>query len=185
MTSLPMNPTVVPPQRVRRVVILVAAIILVAIAAISIWHATKLPSTPTPTQQTMQYFQGRGLSRTEAAAMTGNLLFESNLNPKAENLVTKSYGGVGGGIAMWQGPRFKELQAYANRNLQPWDELQTQLDFIWWELNGPSHKALYALHQSNTLKEAVVAVETEYFKAAVPMLDQRLALAEQAYQEAC
>jgi hypothetical protein len=82
------------------------------------------------------YFVSKGLSEVQAAGIVGNLYQESLMNPA----IWEYNGGPGRGIAQWSaGGRWDKdwndnVVWYASTHgADPWS-LQTQLDFIWYEL---------------------------------------------------
>ena len=79
----------------------------------------------------MNYFLGKGLSKHAAAGIMGNLYMESRLNPAAIG-----DGGTSGGIAQWHANRFRQLKLFAKKRNKDWKDLDTQLDFLWYELNS-------------------------------------------------
>jgi hypothetical protein len=83
------------------------------------------------------FLVGKGLSATQAAAVIGNLEWESGLNPRSDvpDPTKSDPSARGNGIASWGPPRWRNLLAFAG-NRDP-RALDTQLDFLWSEL--PSH----------------------------------------------
>lgn len=79
----------------------------------------------------MNYFLDKGLSKHAAAGIMGNLYMESRLNPSAIG-----DGGTSGGIAQWHANRFRQLKLFAKKRNKDWKDLDTQLDFLWYELNS-------------------------------------------------
>ena len=82
-------------------------------------------------EKVLRFFVGKGLSLKQAAAIAGNLEQESRINPTIEN----SIGAYG--IAQWLGGRKNNLKAKSNYNT-----LETQLEFLWEELNGAEKAVL-------------------------------------------
>ena len=70
----------------------------------------------------------RGFNVVEAAAIVGNMWAESTLNPFALN----SIGAFG--LLQWLGPRKKALKKFAKNKGRKETDLNTQLDFIKYEL---------------------------------------------------
>ena len=89
------------------------------------------------TEKAYNFFMAQGYSPIQAAAICGNLIVESGMNPKIESSVTgeKSYG-----IAQWNpaAGRLQILQAYATDNNLDYTKLQTQLMFLHWEFSTKS-----------------------------------------------
>lgn len=104
-------------------------------------------------EKTFNYFIAKGLTREQSAAIIGNLMQESGINPTSVQSP-----GEGRGIAQWNQPkdqpegsggRWGNLHKFASSlSLDPL-ELSTQLDFMWYELTG-HYKAGYAKFLSVT-----------------------------------
>lgn len=77
------------------------------------------------------FFKGKGLSDSASAGIMGNLKLESGLSTTAVN---KSSGATG--IAQWLGGRLTGLKSYAKTLGTSWTDLNTQLEWLWKELNG-------------------------------------------------
>ncbi|HUS30814.1 MAG TPA: phage tail tip lysozyme [Kofleriaceae bacterium] len=109
------------------------------------------------------FFVSKGLTQVQAAGVVGNLMQESSVNPAAVELG----GGPGRGIAQWSvGGRFnvgsKSLTSFAAaRGLSKW-ALNTQLDFIWYELATVGGYGLADLRAATTLNQAVYAFQAKY-----------------------
>ena len=110
------------------------------------------------------YFVAKGLKSYQAAAIVGNLMQESNVDPTA----VEYGGGPGRGIAQWSvGGRWNHdandnVTSYAaKRGLSPW-ALTTQLDFTWYELTNFSGYGLSELKSSVNLTQAVVAFQNRF-----------------------
>ncbi len=117
----------------------------------------------------------KGLTLEQAAAVVGNLQFESGLDPTLAVMDTN--GQMSRGIAMWQPPRWQNLISFAgSRN--PFS-LDTQLEFLWAEL--PSY-GLSTLRSASRVEDAVVAFQNQFEKpaAALAHTDRRIALAQSA-----
>ncbi len=122
------------------------------------------------------YFTGKGLAPHRAAGIIGNLMQESQMNPK----VIQS-NGVGHGIAQWsKNGRWAELQKWAgSRDI--W-ALGTQLDFIWHEMSNvpPWNKTIPALQAAGDVEAATYAFEQNYEKAGQPNMTNRIKYAQNA-----
>jgi hypothetical protein len=121
------------------------------------------PTIPTDTNGDAQqigfnYFVGKGLSDVQAAAIIGNFMQESHMNPNANQA-----GGPGMGIAQWSSPgRWDNLLKFAklpvNSDLDPFS-LGLQLAFVWQELTGKPPAGDYTdvltlLQQQTDIEEA-------------------------------
>ena len=87
-------------------------------------------------QAAFAYFQSKGYSRAGAAAIVGNLVRESSLNPDAVH-----DGGTGLGVAGWRDPkpgqgRMSALKSFAAERGKPANDFLTQLAFLDHELNN-------------------------------------------------
>ena len=102
------------------------------------------------------FLVGKGLSSVQAAAVIGNLEWESGVNPRSDVPDPRpgEQSARGRGIASWGPPRWQNLVAFAG-NRDPW-ALDTQLDFLWSEL--PSY-GLQQLRTSTDISGATVAFQ--------------------------
>jgi len=109
------------------------------------------------------YFKTKGYTETQSAGIVGNLIQESNMNPA----ISQIGGGPGRGIAQWStGGRWdrgtNSLVAFANRKgVSRW-ALQTQLDFITFELDTFPVYGKAQLKAATTIDAAVLAFERKY-----------------------
>lgn len=102
---------------------------------------------------TVNKFVAAGFTREQAAGIVGNLIAESNLDSNN----TTGDGGVSHGIAQWNGDRLKALKAFASSKGKPWNDYDTQLDFIIYELSSSESTAGQKLRASKTVEEATAA----------------------------
>lgn len=110
------------------------------------------------------YFSAKGLDNIHIAAILGNMYGETGINPCCvEGNVNEGgpwaadgsdfdriyYDGTklgttnsdpgtwrGYGLTQWSGDRTNALQAWADKAGTSWKDINTQLDFEWYELNG-------------------------------------------------
>lgn len=128
----------------------------------SIWNIPALtPSTTSnlnfiPINQraktAMQFLMNKGLSKAQSAGIVGNLQSESSLDPTAvgdKNLNTPSEG-----VAQWREERLTNLKNFAKAQNKPYTDFNTQLAFLWNELNSSKSSALNALRATTTPQEA-------------------------------
>ena len=115
-------------------------------------------------EKAMQYFMSQGWSREQAAGIVGNLQAEStpNLNPNAfgENDVRPGVHSYG--IAQWNRGRWANLQAFAQSKNKPWNDFQTQLEFIQNELTGSHRRAGDLLRNARDAATAAEIVNRQY-----------------------
>jgi hypothetical protein len=109
------------------------------------------------------FFVSKGLSKDQAAGIVGNLIQESSVDPTA----VEYGGGPGRGIAQWSvGGRWDSshddnVTWYASKHsLNRW-ALNTQLDFIWYELTTFGY-GYSTLKGDSSVSSATVTFEDKY-----------------------
>jgi hypothetical protein len=107
------------------------------------------------------YLTGKGFTPAQVAGIEGNLQVESGLNPGAYN---PNEGAIG--LAQWEKGRRTNLQRFAAAHGGSEQDLYTQLDFMWSELQGPEHSALTALLGTSTPAEAATVWDQKYERSA-------------------
>ena len=129
-------------------------------------------------QRAMDYLvTQKGLPPQVAAAVIGNLMAESRLNPGAFN---PKGGGQGAyGIAQWRGSRQTELKTRSN-----WNTLEGQLDFVVDEMYRPINGGRGILNQ----RDVTAATSFFYYKFERPgagdnTLSRRQGLAKTALKK--
>jgi hypothetical protein len=113
------------------------------------------------------FFMDKGLSPQAAAALTGNFSVESNFNTRIkgdENLKTPSVG-----LAQWREGRLDRL-----KKKEDYYSLDTQLNFVWEELNSTHKVALEQLNSAQTPEDAAIAVRRHYEGATESNDDRRI-----------
>lgn len=83
------------------------------------------------------FFKSKGFSDAITAGIMGNLRMESNLNPNALNASSGAFG-----IAQWLGGRKSSLQNYASSIGSSANNLMTQLNFLWKELQSTEKRTM-------------------------------------------
>jgi hypothetical protein len=104
------------------------------------------------------YLIGKGLSSVQAAGVIGNLQAESRLDSRLEAMDTNNK--MSRGIAMWQPPRWQNLLTFA-AGRDP-KALDTQLDFLWYELQSQPGLGLQQLLASTTVEDATVVFQNRF-----------------------
>lgn len=95
--------------------------------------------------QIYDFLLAKGVPPVGAAAILGNIENESSFNPAATN-------GTHTGLCQWDNNgRFAKLQDYANSKGKSWNDIITQMEFLWMELE-----------QSYTSVKNVIMSATEY-----------------------
>ena len=122
----------------------------------------------------------KGMTPTEAAGFVGNFIVESgaSLNPQAVG-----DGGNALGIAQWndRGPALREFAAKRGKD---WHDLDTQIDYLMHELEGPPElggskeaSAWAAIKGAKTPEEAALLVSKLFERPGVPHNERRVAFA--------
>lgn len=121
-------------------------------------------------QQVWNYFRSAGFSEESTAAIMGNLMRESGLDPTR---IQGNGAGPAAGIAQWENynlgtGRWLTMSEYANSQGKEWTDLECQLDFIIIEM--PQVFSTYTGHGTYTYDNGTVTwwpdpVTVEEFKA--------------------
>ena len=113
---------------------------------------TKLSNKDQTGKYIRDYFVNKGLTKEQSSAIAGNLFKESSFNSNAvgdTHLPTYSEG-----LAQWREGRLTNLKNFANSKNKSYKDLNTQLDFLWNELNTSEKEALNYLKNSKNISEA-------------------------------
>ena len=119
-------------------------------------------------KKALAFFQSKGLSAFQAAGIVGNLIHESGLNT-----TIKGDGGKAFGIAQWHPDRQKGLKELAKSRGTDISDFDTQLEYVWQELNSTEKKALDKLLNSKNTQEATMAFMS-YERPGNPQFQKRL-----------
>lgn len=107
----------------------------------------------------MDVLMGGGYSREDAAAIVGNLMMESGLDPTAYN---KQGGGQGHrGIAQWGGTRLQSFRLLMGKDVSE-ASVDEQLKFVMWELANTHKKAAEAMRTAIGEDAKVAAIWGKY-----------------------
>ena len=95
-------------------------------------------------EKAWNYFTSRGYSEAATAGIIGNLMQESSLDPNC----VQYGGGPGRGIAQWEigSDRYARLCSMASSWGYSWNDIEAQLMFIDWELNGNEATCAYLMN---------------------------------------
>lgn len=117
-----------------------------------------------------RFFIDKGLSPIQSAAIVGNIVHESNMNPQARSKNDAGPGKDSVGLVQWNRGRLQNLTNFAknNRGTDIYD-FQTQLEFVWHELNTSHKPVLTQLKKSTSLDDAVHIVNRHYEVSADSM----------------
>jgi hypothetical protein len=134
-----------------------------------------------PEKSAYNFFISKGLKDYQAAGIIGNLMQESSVNPGA----IQYGGGPGRGIAQWSvGGRWDSshndnvVQYAKEHGLSAW-ALETQLDFIWYELTTFGY-GFSALKNSANVSEATIIFQDDFEICGACEESTRISYAEQA-----
>lgn len=129
-------------------------------------------------QQIIAELVARGLSLPVAQGIVANMKAESNLQPGINEISPVVAGSRGGfGLNQWTGPRRVAYEQFAAERGAPLDDLQTQLDFTMYELQGPERAAFNALENVNDPIEAARIYSEKFLRPGTPNMDKRLGYA--------
>lgn len=117
-----------------------------------------------------KFFESKGLTANQIAGIMGNL--------KQEHGFKTSDVAGGLGIAQWLGARRANLLARAD----PYN-LNTQLNFLWDELNSTEIKAFEAIKASNDTASATRAFQNKFERCGKCMESQRIQYAHEYYHK--
>lgn len=120
----------------------------------------------------------RGVSLPVAQGIVANMKAESNLQPGINEISPVVPGSRGGfGLNQWTGPRRVAYEQFAAARGAPLDDLQTQLDFTMYELQGPERAAYAALQGVQDPIEAARIYSEQFLRPGIPNMARRLGYA--------
>lgn len=121
----------------------------------------------------------RGLTPAAAEGFVMNFRDESRLDPGINEIAPIVPGSRGGfGLAQWTGPRRVALENFAQQTGRPVSDIDTQLDFLVSELQGPESRAARSIAGAQSPQDAAVAIARDFLRPAPEHLERRVA----AYQ---
>lgn len=123
-------------------------------------------------EKAWNFFAGKGMSAGAIAGILGNLQQESQIDPTAPN----------GGLAQWLGPRREALNSYAKQSGGDVNSMETQLNFLWKELESGQFGSIDELNKLNPT-DAAKYFEEHFEKAGKPMMEKRINYANQWYNQ--
>ena len=82
----------------------------------------------------INYLVNKGIPLLSAFGVAGNLYAESSFYTHSRNPDDKGKESIG--IAQWRADRNRALKSFAKSRNKSWQDLQTQLDFMWYELTN-------------------------------------------------
>ena len=103
-----------------------------------------------------QFFVNKGLTKEQAAGIVGNLHQKSGMNPAIENEIGAF------GLAQWLDERKLSLRRFAEAKGKPATDFNTQLEFIWEELQTTERAAYNELKKTTTTADAAVSFRRNF-----------------------
>lgn len=101
---------------------------------------TTVSNSGSPQERARDFFINKGLTPHIAAGIVGNLIVESGLDPTAVGDNGSAYG-----LAQWRLDRRDNLKKFAKERGKDISDFDTQLEFLWHELNGNYKQVLNKL----------------------------------------
>lgn len=126
-----------------------------------------------------KFLRGKGLNDKAIAGVMGNIQLESNFSTTAINGSSGAYG-----LFQWLGSRKTRLQEYARETGSTIDNIYTQLQFFWEEINTTEKKTYNVLFDSNydTPSQYALAFEKSFERSGGAGNTKRQAYAETIYK---
>lgn len=131
-------------------------------------------------KQITDYLTNQGFSPEQIAGIEGNMAVETGgtFDPNSFN---PGEGAIG--ICQWEGGRRTALQEFAASQGKDETDLGVQLDFLMQELHGSEGTANADLQGATTPEAAAQIFQSEYERSSTESLGDRIAQAEQIYQQ--
>lgn len=139
-------------------------------------------------QQAYNFFVSMGLTNFQSAGIIGNLIQESGVNPNS-----RQAGGPGTGIAQWSNPgRWNDLvswvsdpKSFPDHQSHNAFDMYAQLMFLWHEMKDvpPWNKTLPDIKATQTVEMATQVFESDFEKAGIPNMPQRIKNARGVLQQ--
>ncbi|WP_025026121.1 phage tail tip lysozyme [Caldalkalibacillus mannanilyticus] len=150
-------------------------------------NAPVSPSGNSNDEKVWNFFKAKGFLDGATAGIMGNLKQESGIDPTKKQF----RGGPGRGIAQWEkGGRWDQLVRYARSQGRSEWALDTQLGFLWYELNGgdSTTKAILKRYggieglKKMGIEDAVKAFQISFERAGKPDYPSRFRYAYDFYK---
>ena len=120
-------------------------------------------TTPSENEQiTWEFLVGKGLTREQTAGIMGNLMQEHGFQTS------------GDGLAQWTGSRQSRLRSMFPDSYMT---IQSQLDYLWYELSEPYAKVLNAIRAQTTVEGATITFQNQYERCGICVEDRRIQFA--------
>lgn len=132
--------------------------------------------------QAFEFFVSQGWTNEQAAGIVGNLIVESNLDPRAYYGGTSSRPEQSFGIAQWNDVGSPERIANAKRELGVSDlreaTFEQQLEFVQWELTNTERRAADRLKNTSDAASAARVFDQYYERSDGSKREERAAQAQ-------
>jgi len=137
-----------------------------------------------PRTNRVGYVYGRllemGYEPQVAAGFVGNGMVESSPALHANAI---GDGGNALGFLQWNGPRKAALEDFAAKAGKPATDLDTQINFLKHELDGPEAAAWAQIRAAKSPEEAAALISNLFERPGVPHLERRVAHARDVYSQ--
>lgn len=122
-------------------------------------------------RKAQQFLLAKGWAPHQVAGIVGNLMQESGRNLKTNAI---GDGGNSYGVAQWNGPRRRALEAFAIEEGMNKAALETQLEFLDHELRTSESAAGKALAAAADVDEAARVFSEKFERPGVPVMKNRI-----------
>lgn len=109
---------------------------------------------------------GKGLTAEQAAGFLGNMETESRIDPSLIEVGGTGHGLVQWSFGRWSGSYPYGLSGWASKEGKSWQDINLQLDFLWYELNHGYRQVLSHLKKAKTVATATDVILLEFEKPA-------------------
>lgn len=134
------------------------------------------------TEKAFNFLVGNGYSKIQSAAICGNFIVESGMDP---GITSQVPGEASFGIAQWNpaAGRLQRLQAYADDRELDYRKLETQLQFFHYEFTTEGNYYGYNTFIAMTnVDRATTHICNKYEKPGTPHMDRRIAAAKRVLE---
>lgn len=135
--------------------------IVIMLALVASCFTASAASTESNKRAVFDFLTGEaGLNSAAACGIMANIEHESNFNPTT--VARDRNGLLSGGLCMWNGVRFKNLQNFCNKNGYNYLSVNGQLRFLMHELRSDSFRHIYS-YLKNVSNSASGAYDAAYY----------------------
>ena len=118
----------------------------------------------------------RGMEPHLAKGVAANMIAESRLDTGINEIAPLVKGSRGGyGLNQWTGPRRRAIEAEAKRRGVDVSDLDFQLDYTMYELQGSESRAWRSLQGAQNAEEAARIYSEQFLRPGIPHMSNRLA----------